>query len=157
MMARFSVLKNVLSGRFNARDDFWVVQVAKKPSQLVFVPSMAIFQDDRMAVFGPNYGYIPGCAGRVSGCCVVAGSRGGLLVVVYAGFPAKKPGGSHELPVTSHHLVAVPRVMYVRMLLDRHGCCCHCYCVVASAFARSKFSASSRSSISVSGRSAAHP
>ena len=52
MTARFSVLKNVLSGRFNARDDFWVVQVAKKPSQLVFVPSMAIFQDDRIAVFG---------------------------------------------------------------------------------------------------------
>ena len=52
MTARFSVLKNVLSGRFNARDDFWVVQVAKKPSQLVFVPSMAISQQDRMAVFG---------------------------------------------------------------------------------------------------------
>ena len=29
MTARFSVLKNVLSGRFNARDDFWVVQVGK--------------------------------------------------------------------------------------------------------------------------------
>ena len=84
-------------------------------------------------------------------------SRGGLLVVVYAGLPAKKPGGSHELPVTSHHLVAVPRVMYVRMLLDRPGCCCHCYCVVVSAFARSKFSASSLSRISVSGRFAAHP
>ena len=52
MTARFSVPKNVLSGRFNARDDFWGVQVAKKPSQLVFVPSMAIFQDDRIAVFG---------------------------------------------------------------------------------------------------------
>ena len=51
MTARFSVLKNVLSGRFNARDDFWVVQVAKKPSQLVFVPSMAISQEDRMASF----------------------------------------------------------------------------------------------------------
>ena len=46
-----SVLKNVLSGRFNARDDFWVVQVPKKPSQLVFVPSMAISQEDRIAVF----------------------------------------------------------------------------------------------------------
>ena len=52
MTARFSVLKNVFSGQFNARDDFWVVQVAKKPSQLVFVPSIAIFQDDRIAVFG---------------------------------------------------------------------------------------------------------
>ena len=51
MTARFSVLKNVLSGRFNARDDFWVVQVAKKPSQLVFVPSMAISQHDRIPVF----------------------------------------------------------------------------------------------------------
>ena len=52
MTARFSVLKNVLSGRFNARDDFlWVVEVAKKPSQLVFVPSMAISQQDRMASF----------------------------------------------------------------------------------------------------------
>ena len=49
MTARFSVLKNVLSGRFNARDDFWVVQVAKKPSQLVFVPSIAISQHDQIA------------------------------------------------------------------------------------------------------------
>ena len=54
MTARFSVLKNVLSGRFNARDDFWVVQVAKKPSQLVFVPSMAISQEDRMGIFVLN-------------------------------------------------------------------------------------------------------
>ena len=30
----------------------WVVQVAKKPSQLVFVPSIAISQHDRIAVFG---------------------------------------------------------------------------------------------------------
>ena len=52
MTARFSVLKNVLSGRFNARDDFWVVQVPKKPSQLVFVPSMAISQQYLMANFG---------------------------------------------------------------------------------------------------------
>ena len=51
MTARFSVLKNVLSGRFNARDDFWVVQVAKMPSQLVFVPSMAISQQYLMASF----------------------------------------------------------------------------------------------------------
>ena len=54
MTARFSVLKNVLSGRFNARDDFWVVEVAKKPSQLVFVPSMAISQEDRMGIFVLN-------------------------------------------------------------------------------------------------------
>ena len=54
MTARFSVLKNVLSGRFNARDDFWVVQVAKKPSQFVFVPSMAISQQDRIAVPFPE-------------------------------------------------------------------------------------------------------
>ena len=54
MTARFSVLKNVLSGRFNAWDDFWVVQVAKKPSQLVFVPSMAISQEDRMGIFVLN-------------------------------------------------------------------------------------------------------
>ena len=54
MTALFLVLKNVLSGRFNARDDFWVVQVAKKPSQLVFVSSMAISQDDPMAVFGAS-------------------------------------------------------------------------------------------------------
>ena len=52
--ARFAVLKNVLSGLFNARDDFWVVQVAKKPSQLVFVPSMAISQEDRMGIFVLN-------------------------------------------------------------------------------------------------------
>ena len=51
MTARFSVLKNVLSGRFNARDDFWVVQVAKKPSQLVFAPSMAISQRYLMPSF----------------------------------------------------------------------------------------------------------
>ena len=54
MTARFSVLKNVLSGRFNARDDFWVVQVAKKPSQLVSVPSMAISKEDRMGIFALN-------------------------------------------------------------------------------------------------------
>ena len=52
LVVQVSVLKNVLSGWFNVRDDFWVVQVAKKLSQLVFVPSMAIFQDDRIAVFG---------------------------------------------------------------------------------------------------------
>ena len=33
---------------------FWVVQVAKKPSQLVFVPSMAISQEDRMGIFVLN-------------------------------------------------------------------------------------------------------
>ena len=54
MTARFSVLKNALSGRFNARDDFWAVQVAKKPSQLAFVPSMAISQEDRMGIFVLN-------------------------------------------------------------------------------------------------------
>ena len=54
MTDRFSVLKNVLSGRFNARDDFWVVQVAKKPSQLVSVPTMAISQEDRMGIFVLN-------------------------------------------------------------------------------------------------------
>ena len=51
MTARFSVLKNVPSGQFNARDDFWVVQVPKTLSQRVFVSSMAISQDDRIAVF----------------------------------------------------------------------------------------------------------
>ena len=54
MTARFSVLKNVLSGRFNARDELWVVEVAKKPSQLVFVPSMAISQQYRMGIFVLN-------------------------------------------------------------------------------------------------------
>ena len=29
MTARFSVLKNVLSGRFNARDDFWTSGLSK--------------------------------------------------------------------------------------------------------------------------------
>ena len=32
----------------------WVVQVAKKPSQLVFVPSMAISQQYRMGIFVLN-------------------------------------------------------------------------------------------------------
>ncbi len=54
LVVQVSVLKNVLSGRFNVRDDFWVVQVAKKPSQLVFVPSMAISQEDRMGIFVLN-------------------------------------------------------------------------------------------------------
>ena len=45
---------DVLSGRFNAWDDFWVVQVGKKPSQLVFIPSMAISQEDRMGIFVLN-------------------------------------------------------------------------------------------------------
>ncbi len=45
----------MLSGQFNARDDSpLVVQVAKKPSQLVFVPSMAISQEDRMGIFVLN-------------------------------------------------------------------------------------------------------
>ena len=43
--------ENVLSGRFNARDDFWVVQGLKSPSQLVFVPSMAISQQYLMPSF----------------------------------------------------------------------------------------------------------
>ena len=51
MTARFSVLKNVLSGRFNARADFCVARCPLSPSQLVFVPSMAISQDDRMPSF----------------------------------------------------------------------------------------------------------
>ena len=33
---------------------FWVVQVGKKPSQLVFIPSMAISQEDRMGIFVLN-------------------------------------------------------------------------------------------------------
>ena len=54
MTARFLVLKNVLSGRFNARDDSWIVQVLKSPSQRVFVSSMAISQEDRMGIFVLN-------------------------------------------------------------------------------------------------------
>ena len=78
MTARFSVLKNVLSGRFNARDDFWVVQVAKKPSQLVFVPSMAISQQDRM----PSFWFL-GRGGFAQKLLLVLGS---LLEVVLAGW-----------------------------------------------------------------------
>ena len=78
MTARFSVLKNVLSGRFNARDDFWVVQVAKKPSQLVFVPSMAISQQYMM----PSFWFL-GRGGSAQKLLLLLGS---LLEMVLAGW-----------------------------------------------------------------------
>ena len=46
-----SVLKNALSGRFSASDDFCVARCPLSPPQLVFVPSMAISQEDRMPSF----------------------------------------------------------------------------------------------------------
>ena len=54
MTARFSVLKHALSGQFSASDDFCVARCPLSPSQLVFVPSMAISQEDRMGIFVLN-------------------------------------------------------------------------------------------------------
>ena len=66
MTARFSVLENVFSGRFNAWDDFWVVQVAKKPSQLVFVSSDEAFHQMTLPVQMPVIvgGFLAVRAGR---------------------------------------------------------------------------------------------
>ena len=41
-------------GRFRASDDLSVVHVLKSLSQRVFVPSMAISQEDRMGIFVLN-------------------------------------------------------------------------------------------------------
>ena len=46
--------ENGFSGRFRASDDSSVVQGLKSPSQLVFVSSIAISQDDRIAGFGAS-------------------------------------------------------------------------------------------------------
>ena len=46
-----SVLKNALSSRFSASDDFCVARCPLSPSQLVFVPSMAISQQYLMPSF----------------------------------------------------------------------------------------------------------
>ena len=55
--ARFSVLKNVLSGRFNARDDFWVVQVAKKAVTAricTLYGDFSVISDGQFSVLGPG-------------------------------------------------------------------------------------------------------
>ena len=57
---------------------FWVVQVGKKPSQLVFVPFMAISQEDRMASF-----WFLGRGGFAQKLLLVLGS---LLEMVLAGW-----------------------------------------------------------------------
>ena len=46
--------ENGFSGRFRASDDSESSKLLKSPSQLVFVSSMAISQEDRMAVFGAS-------------------------------------------------------------------------------------------------------
>ena len=73
-----SVLKNALSGRFSASDDFFVARCPLSPSQLVFVPSMAISQQYLMPSFlvlGP---------GRL--CTKLLLVLGSLLEMVLAGW-----------------------------------------------------------------------
>ena len=48
------VVARALSGQFYASDDFCVARCPLSPSQLVFVPSMAISQQYRMGIFVLN-------------------------------------------------------------------------------------------------------
>ena len=72
------VLNNALSGRFSASDDFCVARCPLSPSQLAFVSSMAISQDDRI----PSFWFL-GLGGFAQKLLLVLGS---LLEMVLAGW-----------------------------------------------------------------------